>query len=399
METNKINYITIQQYLDGSLDKEAMHELEKQALEDPFLADAIEGYSHINKPATKHLSLLQTQLQERIAKQQENKNVFSFSWQRLSVAAAAGLLFVTASILFWIKGQKAEEQLASNPKQVEVSLTSKDSIPSDASNQEQALASPIPPAPSPSEKRIVTSKENLKQPALKEKPLKKEALNTNASNASETLEEVTIVGYGAQRKQSVTGSVSTIMQGKVAGVSATRNQNITGKIVSTAGEPLPGVSVRLKNKGIATVTNVDGVFELNDSVGGNLTISYIGFDSKEIKAKPGDYLTVALDEDNKSLNEVVVVGYSKQLNEYPEPVIGWNKYKEYLQNSIPANKDLPSGRVVITFKVNPDGELSDFKIKKGLDDVRNQEAIRLIKEGPAWNIGKQTEARVRVRFK
>jgi hypothetical protein len=123
VETTNINYNLIRQYLEGALDKKAMHDLEKQALQDPFLADAIDGYAQVNKSSSKQLSLLQTQLHERIAQQQENKNVFNYSWQRLSVAATAGLLFLLACILLWIKMQQMEKRNATPPKRVEVILT------------------------------------------------------------------------------------------------------------------------------------------------------------------------------------------------------------------------------------------------------------------------------------
>lgn len=397
METDRINYITIQQYLDGELDKEAMHELEKRALDDPFLADALDGYAHINKPATKQLSLLQTQLEERIAQQQENKNVFNFSWQRLSIAAAAGLLFVSASILFWIKGQKAGDQIALNPKQVEVTLSPVDSLRAADSSQE-AVVSP--------DEKISVPERNKEVPiaALKRKTLPNKAAKSEASDAPVSLNEVTVIGYGAQKKQSVVGSITTVntqqVQGRLAGVSI--KKNVSGKIISKSGEPLPGVSVQL-NKSRATVTDVNGEFYLKDSVGGSLSIAYIGYDTKEVKIEPGVPLTVALDESTRSLNEVVVGGYGtkvKELNEYSEPLIGWRKYKDYLQSSILSLKgEFGSGRVVVSFTVGSDNSLSNFQIKKGLDDKSNKEAIRLIKEGPAWIRGKQSEARVTVRFK
>jgi hypothetical protein len=133
VETTNTDYNIIRQYLEGSLDQKSMHELEKEALKDPFLADALEGYALAKQPAGQQLSLLQTQLQERIAQQQENKNVFNYSWQRLSVAATAGLLFLTACILLWIKIDKAQEYSNSRPKQVDVTLTDKKYIPAPTS--------------------------------------------------------------------------------------------------------------------------------------------------------------------------------------------------------------------------------------------------------------------------
>ena len=127
MKTNCFDSLTIQQYLEGKLDPEVMHQLEKQALDDPFLWDALEGYSTHTK-ATHDLSILQRQLHERIVHLQENKKVFDLTWQRLSVAAAAAVLFITAGILFWMNSHRPSEHLATNPKQVEVVLTSPDSL-------------------------------------------------------------------------------------------------------------------------------------------------------------------------------------------------------------------------------------------------------------------------------
>ncbi|MEJ6981118.1 carboxypeptidase-like regulatory domain-containing protein [Pedobacter sp. P351] len=398
METNRINYITIQQYLDGLLDKEAMHELEKQALDDPFLADALDGYAHINKPAAKQLSLLQTQLEERIARQQENKNVFNFSWQRLSVAAAAGLLFVTASILFWIKGQNSEEQLASNPKQVEVILSPIDSLDTAGLIKEQAELAP-PVVQSLAGKSKQEGIEKVQIAALKQKRLQQGDIKLG--NTSDAISESAIDGNSAQEKQLLAENTSNVsLQGRIAGISS--EKIISGKIISNNGAPLPGVSVQLRNTGIGTATNVNGEFSLRDSVGGDLKIAFIGFNSKEVKATPGIPLTVALEENSQAMNEVVVRGYgtAKKLNESPEPLIGWNKYNDYIQKSVAALKgEFSSGLVVVSFTVGDDNKLSNFQIKRGLDDKNNQEAIRLIKDGPGWKSSKHHEARVTVEFK
>src|SRR5690606_37760354 len=74
-------------------------------------------------------SLLQRQLHERIVHLQENKKVFDLTWQRLSVATAAAVLFILSGILFWMNGHKAVPQNSSE-KQVEVSLIDPDSISS-----------------------------------------------------------------------------------------------------------------------------------------------------------------------------------------------------------------------------------------------------------------------------
>ncbi|NEU08882.1 hypothetical protein GZH53_11220 [Flavihumibacter sp. R14] len=130
MKNNWPDNLTIQQYLEGTLDKKLMHELEKKALDDPFLADALEGYAH--SAASSHgLSMLQRQLHERIAHQQENKKVFDLSWQRLSVAAAAAVMFISAGVLFWMNSQLPDKQIAATHKQVEVNLAPVDTFAKD----------------------------------------------------------------------------------------------------------------------------------------------------------------------------------------------------------------------------------------------------------------------------
>ncbi len=116
-----------------------MHELERQALNDPFLADALEGYIRTDKPASSQLSLLQKQLEERIAVQQEQKNAFHFGWQRISVAAAACLLFISASILFWMKGSWNQNKAADKERKVDVSLMHPDSVKQYTSNKDQRM--------------------------------------------------------------------------------------------------------------------------------------------------------------------------------------------------------------------------------------------------------------------
>ena len=94
-------HLTIQQYLNGMLDPGEMHELEKEALEDEFLAEALEGY-HSVRSSHIHMSLLQQQLQARIAKSRVEKTAVRLSASRMSIAAVAGLILILSSILFWM---------------------------------------------------------------------------------------------------------------------------------------------------------------------------------------------------------------------------------------------------------------------------------------------------------
>ena len=87
---------------------------------------------------------------------------------------------------------------------------------------------------------------------------------------------------------------------------------ITGKITSAAGEPLVGVSVNLKGSTLGTQTDVNGSFSLTVPDNAVLVISYVGYDTQEVSVGSQTELTIALQPSNKTLEQVVVVGYGTQ---------------------------------------------------------------------------------------
>src|SRR3712207_4908864 len=80
---------------------------------------------------------------------------------------------------------------------------------------------------------------------------------------------------------------------------------VTGQVVDDKGEPLPGVSVRVKGSKRATVTDLDGNFTINAEPAETLELTYVGFATREVKASNAAR-KLTLTEDSKVLNEVVV---------------------------------------------------------------------------------------------
>jgi hypothetical protein len=119
---SKGDMMMIQHYLEGKLSPGEMHDFEKRVLDDPFLADALDGYAHTRADAAHQLSLLQRRLEDRIGRVAEDKNRFYFNGLRLSVAAAAGILFIAAAILFFMKAQPPKPQKQHTPGAVDVRI-------------------------------------------------------------------------------------------------------------------------------------------------------------------------------------------------------------------------------------------------------------------------------------
>ena len=88
---------------------------------------------------------------------------------------------------------------------------------------------------------------------------------------------------------------------------------ITGNVADNNGEPIIGASVVVNGTKNGTVTDIDGNFTLvSNSETPTLNISYVGFDTQNIKVRPGQTIKVTLKENAQSLEELVVVGYGSQ---------------------------------------------------------------------------------------
>jgi TonB-linked SusC/RagA family outer membrane protein len=92
-------------------------------------------------------------------------------------------------------------------------------------------------------------------------------------------------------------------------------KNITGTVITSDKEPLPGVSIKVKGGLNAAVTDIKGKFYINAKTGDVLTLSFIGFNTKEVTVTNNvDLGTLILTESMASLKEVQVVsiGYGTQ---------------------------------------------------------------------------------------
>ena len=120
-----------------------------------------------------------------------------------------------------------------------------------------------------------------------------------------------------------------------------------------------------------------------------------------------------------ALDEIVVVGYgvSKRAKaaddtepayKPPEPVAGRKEFDKYIEKNIKNPVSLPAGKreiVVVSFTVTSNGSIENIKMVKTPGDLYSKEAIRLIKDGPAWKsaikngVPTDDEVKIRITFK
>ena len=99
----------------------------------------------------------------------------------------------------------------------------------------------------------------------------------------------------------------------MASVTQAQIIKVSGQVVDENGEPLVGATVRVKNSQEGTVTDLDGNFQLNVPANAILQVSYIGYQVSEVAVRNRAIIEkIQLKADNRTLEQVVVVGYGTQ---------------------------------------------------------------------------------------
>jgi TonB-linked SusC/RagA family outer membrane protein len=89
--------------------------------------------------------------------------------------------------------------------------------------------------------------------------------------------------------------------------------SVTGSVLESENrEPLIGVTVIEKGTGNGTVTDYDGKFTLRTTANATLVFNYLGYAAKEVNAGDGGEISVLMEEQTQSLDELVVIGYGVQ---------------------------------------------------------------------------------------
>lgn len=328
----------LEDYLDGRLDAKSMNRVERAALEDPFVAEALAGLSLSPKRSLASLSLLQKHLQERVSEQQETKKTAVITWQRLSIAATAAVLFISVGIIFWMKQVNYQQNSDNQSKKIDVVI-----------------------APTPKDEEPVKAAPEAKLPG--------ESVDLALNSKSNAVERVT--------------------QSRVSSSSA-----------SALGEPRSGLM--------------------------EVVIS-----ENAVKGKVTDE-AVALKEDKTAMNEVVIRGYQKRTREVTtgssyidtgkeakgapvgkvenliqgslsginvssgtaDPVGGWSAFREYLIKENKYSKDAKPGQTLEFSFVLNNGKPDKIVVVRGLSRKYDREAIRLIKNGPLWELTDPTRKEV-----
>lgn len=382
---------------------------EKKLQKDPFAAEASEGFSSLD-PETSERDL--AELEERIRKRS------TVSRRRLwyGIAASVTVLIAVSSILLLTKPKDRIEDIAygAPEKQKEELVIRKEEPVKDMSEivaGESAERTPVEKKTGANQPLAMAADEIASEKEKRQEPVQKEAIAAKYDSVRPAaVPEVSQVVLAEKRSE--TRSVLTDR-------AAMPPSAISGRIISSEDNlPLPGATVTIKGTKQGTVSDADGNFVIEGVVDPNMILvaSYLGMDSKEFKPAPGAGNEIELDPSALALNEVVVIGYGvsgkssgyeEDVTGYspPAPVTGQREFNRYISENIVRPDTLTSVQknvVVLAFTVGETGKIDSIEVVRSPGRIFSQEAIRLLKEGPAWKPaiedGSEKSERVRLRI-
>ncbi|HEY0679031.1 MAG TPA: carboxypeptidase-like regulatory domain-containing protein [Chitinophagaceae bacterium] len=444
----------ISRYWEGKMSPQEMHLLEKAAMDDPFLADALEGYSTLKAESVQaDVQELKNRLKERSGDRKIIPIKGNNAWWRI---AAAVILLCGASVVAYNLLMRQENKEMANQKAV-TTADSQEKITSVQKSIDTTVAlqttekslsiydssgdgvADVQSKPSASDLENKTgSTQPITKPSGNIDDIRKESLarGTEAKSipslakdkrrdssesdiallqARQKSDSAFIVfnesARNAERVQPRMESVANPRSNRDANSQYFIN-NFSGRVLDQHNNAIPYASVRVNNNNQVASANNEGVFQIRSTdTMLDLSVTSVGFQSRSLNLRANQPQDVILEPSMSKMKEAVVTdAYSKKKSAAPsssdlkvyvmdaQPVIGWDEYKNYLQKNKridSANKAL-TGEVVVSFLVGVNGRLSGFKVEKSLSKFHDADAIRLIQEGPQWKLlkGKRTRARV-----
>ncbi len=419
----------IKKYTSGQLDARAMHQLEREALDDPFFSDALEGYQTSDAKQEANLAELNDRLQLRI----ETPVRRLIPWKPLAIAASI-LIVIGIGLWLMIPVNKGKNQLVADnvrpaahdkqniapvPASIPGTIDSTDKKlrnTNDASQQGvPALSAPIAiqkqtlannQNSSPAANKPLKNDTSLYATTVLAKPTDKQAPPTTLNETSIAQQDVSLVKKASQppiAQADKSARQQTLLQSKVEGLNVSpANRTLTGTVTGLNGTPLAGAVVKMSGTNFGAVTDENGRFVIHDvPEKKNLTIGYIGYSSANVRINGEDSVNVSLSPTSRmnAGSNTGSMDAQRATDAHPSP--GWKALQAYLAK----NATLPDGqigKVYLSFSVDGQGNLSNFKVLKSLSETADQKAIDLLVHGPGWvgnADGKAHEVKLTVEFR
>lgn len=387
MSVNKTDISQIKKYLNGQLNAKAMHALEKEAQDDPFLMDALEGYDTIGKDQSANWEEMKGRLTERVNPTERRSAVV---WRFLPIAASVLIALSIGLIWFMPRNDEPKATTAKTLHQVENNNPAVDKQQQPASQASTPIAQVIQAETIPV-KSIRAASQRVASRQHKTKLNADGATTGRAETADQPAQ--TIAQVLANRAQNL-----ELQNAPAPPV----NKTISGTITDPTGHALSGVKIAVKGTSLTAVTDTNGLFIITGPPAqGTLSIAYAGYETRQVPLNDTNNMKVVLKESATELATVSVPGYvdDDKSSHESHPIMGWKAFRDYLKKNA-VMPDGETGRVKLAFKVSADGSIKGIRVIRGKSEAMNQKAMELVLNGPEWRgIDESKELKLKIRFR
>ena len=394
----KWNVADFESYHAGKMPAEEMYALEKQALDDAFLADALDGYEYTTTPL-KDIKALQLQLNQK----EKTKNV---RWYKSTVYSKVFRVAAAIIILFgfsWIIYQKQEDKVVKIASVKSGTAARKTNLVIDK-DFAQSLTAPMQVPLKSGNPVSATNKETNNQILVPDKS-KTEFVTKSAGkeliNVQSGISE--IKALEAIRKNQDNNFA------KMQDVKGETDKLFQGRIVDNTGKPVPFAFIIDSNYNQNVFADSNGHFSLknnrqNSSVAikvnaagyetANSALTFKNRDNKIILQNYDHPLAELIKNGNESTKQMMLTSSTKGLNNFGlAPLkntvffknvvaLGGDMHFESKLKNLFATQPRPdtTGQVIVIFDINSNGKPTAMVIKKPLSNITNKIAIRILEQ-------------------
>ena len=167
------------------------------------------------------------------------------------------------------------------------------------------------------------------------------------------------------------------------------SKKIKGCIKDSSGEPIVGAHVVEKGTTNGAITDIDGNFSIEVATGAVLQISYIGYNTQDIRVTDKTSYNVVLKEDAEALDEIVVVGYGTMRKRDLTGAVSQLKGDEIADLPLRSASDALQGKaagVTITSTSGTPGAMGTVRIR-GVGTINNNDPLYVVDGLPQTDIG------------
>ncbi|NCI45997.1 carboxypeptidase-like regulatory domain-containing protein [Sediminibacterium soli] len=436
--TTPYTHSDIERYLQGKLSSTEMHAMEKAALQDPFLADAIEGFNQADSSVSgQHLSAIKQQLLQEPAPVKHIGAAGGANWWRV----AAGVILVTgAAGIGWLLF-RSDSKNGTQRETADIRVTPP--LPAIADSTTASRAEPAKPAATKTvpdrERQLMARAENARREKTRAEKQAADLAEQHSLMAARTAREpnppaapppsdsemiqqsLAAVGvirrrqgagvthFGRQQNPGITGAAAkNISRKNTSGIVLSE---FNGVVKSDSREAVPNATIvltgektqaasqkRMAATGITTNDKGEFRFLAPDSIH-QVQVAAVGFVPRQLTLATGRPAEILLSPSREALAETVMAAagdpqagndsvLARALNTI-QPDKGWGSFNRQLKQALAGtnlikNRSTSGAPIQAEISIDRNGMVYDVTLRRSIGREAGEALIKTLKQVSGW---------------